>query len=262
MLDEVDKLGADFRGDPASAMLEVLDPEQNDTFRDHYLDVDFDLSKVMFIATANMLDTIPGPLLDRMETIELPGYTRRRRRTSPAVTSSRASSKPTGCLRGSSSPTDAAAIIAEYTREAGVRNLEREIGTICRKVARKVAEGKATGKVRISAKRPASCSAAAGLRRARRRTKTPGVATGLAWTPTGGDVLFIEATSMPGKGELTLTGQLGEVMRESAQAALSYVRGHWREIARVDEDWFAKNDIHIHVPAGACPRTGRRRAWR
>jgi ATP-dependent Lon protease len=260
MIDEIDKMGADFRGDPASAMLEVLDPAQNDSFRDHYLDLEFDLSEVMFIATANVLDTIPGPLQDRMETIELAGYTLEEKKHI-----ARRYLVPRQIEANGLKPSQIefaepalAAIVEEYTREAGVRNLERQIGTVCRKIARQVAEGEGKGKARISAKRARELL---GRRRVfaeqRRRTKDPGVATGLAWTPTGGDVLFIEATSMPGSGKLTITGQLGDVMRESAQAALSYVRGHWREIApKLDEDWFAKHDIHVHVPAGAVPKDG------
>ena len=260
MIDELDKMGADFRGDPASAMLEVLDPSQNDSFRDHYLDLEFDLSEVLFIATANVLDTIPGPLQDRLETIELAGYTLdekkhiARRYLVPRQIAANG-------LRPSQiefADPALAAIVEEYTREAGVRNLERQIGTVCRKVARDVAEGKNKGKVRVSAKRARELL---GRRRVfaeqRRRTKVPGVATGLAWTPAGGDVLFIEATAMPGSGGMTITGQLGDVMKESAQAALSYVRGHWREVApKLDEEWFAKHDIHVHVPAGAVPKDG------
>ncbi len=260
MIDEIDKMGADFRGDPASAMLEVLDPAQNDSFRDHYLDLEFDLSEVMFIATANILDTIPGPLLDRMETIELAGYTLEekthiaRRYLVPRQIAANGL-KPSQIEFSDSALT---AIVEEYTREAGVRNLERQIGAVCRKVARDVAEGKSKGKLKVSAKRARELL---GRRRVfaeqRRRTKDPGVATGLAWTPTGGDVLFIEATSMPGSGQLTITGQPGDVMRESAQAALSYVRGHWREVSpELGEEWFAKHDIHIHVPAGAVPKDG------
>jgi ATP-dependent Lon protease len=260
MIDEIDKMGADFRGDPASAMLEVLDPAQNDSFRDHYLDLEFDLSEVMFIATANVLDTIPGPLQDRMETIELAGYTLEekkhiaRRYLVPRQIDANGL-RPSQIEFGDPA---LVAIIEEYTREAGVRGLERQIGTVCRKVARGVAEGKGKGKVKVSGKRARELL---GRRRVfaeqRRRTKVPGVSTGLAWTPTGGDVLFIEATSMPGSGQLTITGQLGDVMRESAQAALSYVRGHWREIApKLDEEWFAKHDIHVHVPAGAVPKDG------
>jgi ATP-dependent Lon protease len=260
MIDEIDKMGADFRGDPASAMLEVLDPAQNDTFRDHYLDLAFDLSDVVFIATANVLDTIPGPLLDRMETIELAGYTLDEKRHIARSYLVDRQIAANGLKPSQIDFADAAltAIIEEYTREAGVRNLERLIGTICRKVARQVAEGKAKGKVRVSGKKAREML---GRRRVfaetRRRTKDPGVATGLAWTPAGGDVLFIEATGMPGAGKLTITGQLGEVMKESAQAALSYVRGHQEQIApKLTEDWFASHDVHIHVPAGAVPKDG------
>jgi len=260
MIDEIDKMGADFRGDPASAMLEVLDPAQNDSFRDHYLDLEFDLSEVMFIATANVLDTIPGPLQDRMETIELAGYTLEEKKHIARRYLVPRQIEANGLKPSQIEFADPAlaAIVEEYTREAGVRNLERQIGTICRKVAREVAEGKGNGKVKVSARRARELL---GRRRVfaeqRRRTKVPGVATGLAWTPTGGDVLFIEATSMPGSGKLTITGQLGDVMKESAQAALSYVRGHWRDIApALDEEWFANHDIHIHVPAGAVPKDG------
>ena len=260
MIDEIDKMGADFRGDPASAMLEVLDPAQNDSFRDHYLDLEYDLSEVMFIATANVLDTIPGPLQDRMETIELAGYTLDEKKHIARRYLVPRQIEANGLKPSQIEFADPAlaAVVEEYTREAGVRNLERQIGTICRKVAREVAEGKGNGKVKVSAKRARELL---GRRRVfaeqRRRTKVPGVATGLAWTPTGGDVLFIEATSMPGSGKLTITGQLGDVMKESAQAALSYVRGHLRDIAPgLDEEWFAKHDIHIHVPAGAVPKDG------
>jgi ATP-dependent Lon protease len=260
MIDEIDKMGADFRGDPASAMLEVLDPSQNDSFRDHYLDLEFDLSDVLFIATANILDTIPGPLLDRMETIELSGYTLEEKKHIARRYLVGRQIAANGLKPSQIEFSDAAltAIIEEYTREAGVRNLERQIGTVCRKVAREVAEGKVKGKVRISAKRVRELL---GRRRVfaeqRRRTKVPGVATGLAWTPTGGDVLFIEATAMPGSGKLTITGQLGDVMKESAQAALSWVRSHWQQFAPdLDENWFAEHDIHIHVPAGAVPKDG------
>jgi len=260
MIDEIDKMGADFRGDPASAMLEVLDPAQNDSFRDHYLDLEFDLSDVVFIATANVLDTIPGPLLDRMETIELAGYTLEEKRQIARRYLVGRQIEANGLKPSQIAFSDAAltAIVEEYTREAGVRNLERQIGTVCRKVARDVAEGKQKRKLTVSAKKARELL---GRRRVfaetRRRTKDPGVATGLAWTPTGGDVLFIEATAMPGSGKLTITGQLGDVMRESAQAALSWVRGHWVEIApKLGEAWFSEHDIHIHVPAGAVPKDG------
>jgi ATP-dependent Lon protease len=260
MIDEIDKMGADFRGDPASALLEVLDPAQNSSFRDHYLDLEFDLSGVLFIATANLLDPIPGPLQDRMEVIQLAGYT-----TDEKLRIAKQYLVPrqidaNGLRRAQIEFSDAAlrAIIEEYTREAGVRNLERMIGTICRKVARDVAEGKDGGKAKISAKRARELL---GRRlvfsEQRRRTKDPGVATGLAWTPVGGEVLFIEATAMPGSGGLTITGQLGDVMRESAQAALSWVRGHQAPLAPdLPEDWFATHDIHIHVPSGAVPKDG------
>ncbi|HEY2716188.1 MAG TPA: endopeptidase La, partial [Solirubrobacterales bacterium] len=260
MIDEIDKMGADFRGDPASAMLEVLDPAQNDSFRDHYLDLEFDLSDVVFIATANVLDTIPTPLLDRMETIELSGYTLEEKKQIARRYLVGRQIAANGLKPSQIEFADAAltAIVEEYTREAGVRNLERLLGTVCRKVARDVAEGRAKGKVRVSGKKARELL---GRRRVfaetRRRTKSPGVSTGLAWTPTGGDVLFIEATAMPGSGGLTITGQLGEVMKESAQAALSWVRGHWVEIApQLDETWFAEHDIHVHVPAGAVPKDG------
>ncbi|MGI8460083.1 MAG: endopeptidase La [Solirubrobacterales bacterium] len=261
MIDEIDKMGTDFRGDPASAMLEVLDPSQNDSFRDHYLDLPFDLSDVMFITTANMLEPIAGPLRDRMETIQLAGYTVdeklhiAKRYLIPRQVDANGL-KPSQI--GFADPA-IRAIIEEYTREAGVRGLERELGTVCRKVARGVAAGKAKKKkAQISAKRARELL---GRRKyfaeVRRRTREPGVATGLAWTPVGGEVLFVEATAMPGTGKLTITGQLGDVMRESAQAAHSYVRGHLGEIAPNEpEDWFAEHDLHIHVPAGAVPKDG------
>jgi len=257
MIDEIDKMGADYRGDPASAMLEVLDPEQNATFRDHYLDLPVDLSEVMFVTTANTLDTIPGPLRDRMEVIQLAGYTEEekleiaRRYLVPRQIARN------GLTRSRISFSDAAlrTIISDYTREAGVRALEREIGSVCRKVARQVAEGRARRRVAISGARVRELL---GKRRyfaeTRRRTAEPGVATGLAWTPVGGDVLFVEATAMPGTGRLTITGQLGDVMRESAQAALSYVRSHPPD--GVPDDWFATHDLHVHVPAGAIPKDG------
>jgi ATP-dependent Lon protease len=262
MIDEIDKMGADFRGDPSSAMLEVLDPAQNDTFRDHYLDISFDLSEVVFIATANNLDTIPPPLLDRMEVIQLAGYT-----TDEKLHIAKRYLVPrqlaeNGLKRSQVAISDAAlkAIIEEYTREAGVRSLEREIGTVCRKLAREVAEGKVKkkGKQTVSARRARELL---GRRRvfseAKRRTKDPGVATGLAWTPVGGEVLFIEATAMPGSGKLTITGQLGDVMKESAQAAHSWVRGHERALnPKLDDDWLSNHDVHIHVPAGAVPKDG------
>jgi ATP-dependent Lon protease len=260
MIDEIDKMGADFRGDPASAMLEVLDPAQNDSFRDHYLDLEFDLSDVLFIATANTLDPVPPALQDRMEVIQLAGYTVDEKLHIAKRYLVPRQIERNGLSRSQISFSDAAikAIIDEYTREAGVRNLERELGSICRKIARQVAEGGLKSKVTMSAKRARELL---GKRRffaeQRRRTKDPGVATGLAWTPVGGEVLFVEATAMPGDGKLTTTGQIGDVMRESAQAALSWVRGHLDEVAPgVEEDWFTSHDIHIHVPAGAVPKDG------
>ncbi len=261
MIDEIDKMGADYRGDPASAMLEVLDPEQNSKFRDHYLDVPFDLSHVMFITTANTLDTIPPPLRDRMEVINLAGYTEEEKLQIAKRYLVPRQIERNGLFKSRIAFTDGAlaAIIAGYTREAGVRNLEREIGTACRKVARRVAEKTLeTRKYTVNEKRLGELL---GRRRffteAKRRTSQPGVATGLAWTPVGGDVLFIEATAMPGTGHLTITGQLGDVMRESAQAALSYVRGHARvQVPDLPENWFATHDIHVHVPAGAIPKDG------
>jgi ATP-dependent Lon protease len=260
MIDEIDKMGADFRGDPSSAMLEVLDPEQNHSFRDHYLDLPFSLSQTMFVTTANTLDTIPGPLRDRMEVIQLAGYTEAEKLEIAKRYLVPRQIERNGLTRGRIAFTDPGlrAIISDYTREAGVRQLEREIGTVTRKVARQVAEGKLNRKVTVSEPRVRELL---GKRRffqeARRRTSRPGVATGLAWTPVGGEVLFIEATAMPGKGRLTMTGQLGEVMQESAQAALSYVRSNASDlIPELPEDWFAGHDIHIHVPAGATPKDG------
>jgi ATP-dependent Lon protease len=260
MIDEIDKMGADFRGDPSSAMLEVLDPEQNSTFRDHYLDLPFDLSSVMFVTTANTLDPIPGPLRDRMEVIQLAGYTEAEKLEIAKRYLVPRQIERNGLTRGRIAFSDAAlrVIVSDYTREAGVRQLEREIGTVCRKIARQAAEGRLKRKVTITEPRVRELL---GRRRffteARRRTSRPGVATGLAWTPVGGEVLFIEATAMPGKGNLTITGQLGEVMRESAQAALSYVRSNAADLVPdLPDDWFARHDLHIHVPAGATPKDG------
>jgi ATP-dependent Lon protease len=257
LIDEIDKMGSDVRGDPASAMLEVLDPEQNKTFRDHYLDLPFDLSRVLFICTANTVDTIPGPLLDRMDVISLSGYTEdeklgiARRYLTPKQIEAH------GLTDGHIEIADDALrlVIREYTREAGVRNLERRIADLCRKAARQVAEGR-TEKIAVDA---AQTREWLGPRRfsgdPRRRTADAGVATGLAYTAAGGDVLFIEAQAYPGKGKLTITGQLGEVMQESAQAALSWVRSHSGQLGLPD-DWFAEHDVHIHVPAGAVPKDG------
>jgi len=261
MIDEIDKMGADYRGDPSSAMLEVLDPEQNADFRDHYLDMPFDLSGVMFITTANTLDTIPGPLRDRMEVIGLAGYTEEEKLQIARRYIVPRQIERNGLKRSQVAFTDPGlrTIIAEYTREAGVRQLEREIGSVCRKVARTVAEGSHEKKVSVTEPRVRELL---GRPRfpvdAKRRTAEPGVATGLAWTPVGGDVLFIEAAVMPeGKGRLIVTGQLGDVMHESAQAALSYVRGHAYELApELPGSFFAEHDIHVHVPSGAIPKDG------
>src|SRR5205085_11681140 len=251
------------RGDPSSALLEVLDPEQNSTFRDHYLDLPFDLSNVMFITTANTLDTVPGPLRDRMEVIQLAGYSAEEKLEIAKRYLVPRQIERNGLRRSMISFTDAGlrTIISDYTREAGVRQLEREVGSACRKIARQVAEqnGPPTRR-RISVTEP-RVRELLGKRRyfseARRRTAGPGVATALAWTPVGGEVLFIEATAMQGKGQLTLTGQLGEVMRESAQAALSYVRANVGALTpELDDDWFARHDVHIHVPSGAIPKDG------
>jgi ATP-dependent Lon protease len=274
MIDEIDKMGADFRGDPSSAMLEVLDPEQNHSFRDHYLDLPFDLSNTMFVTTANTLDTVPGPLRDRMEVIQLAGYTEEEKLQIAKRYLVPRQIERNGLSRARIAFSDSGlrTIVSDYTREAGVRQLEREIGSICRKIARQVAEGRAARRVMITEPRVRDLL---GKRRffseARRRTARPGVATGLAWTPVGGEVLFIEATAMPGRGRLTITGQLGDVMKESAQAALSYVRSNSSSGVvsgagtsssslipglELEDDWFAAHDIHIHVPAGATPKDG------
>ncbi|MHC4470174.1 MAG: endopeptidase La, partial [Planctomycetota bacterium] len=257
MLDEVDKLGADFRGDPSSALLEVLDPAQNDSFQDHYLEVPFDLSRVLFIATANTLEAIPPPLRDRMEIISLPGYTE---------------DQKLGIARNHLLPEQIdghglreddltigdetiRALIGSYTREAGVRNLERELGALCRKIARKIVEGR-TGPFEIG---PDDLDEHLGPQRfyseLAERTSTPGVATGLVYTPAGGGIVFIEATRMRGKKGLLLTGLLGDVMKESAQAALSWVRANADSLG-VDPEEFEKWDVHVHVPAGATPKDG------
>ncbi len=259
MLDEVDKLGHDFRGDPSSALLEVLDPEQNTEFRDHYLDVPFDLSPVFFITTANWLDTIPQPLLDRMEVIQLSSYTEEEKVKIAQGYLVPRQVKENGLRTGEIEFTEEALrrMVREYTREAGVRNIERQIGTVCRKVATKVAEkGVGPEPTVITAEsvaeylgRPKFLSEVA------ERVVMPGVATGLAWTPTGGDVLFLEATRMPGSKGFTLTGQLGDVMKESAQAALSWVRNQAKDYG-ISEDFFAKSDIHLHIPSGATPKDG------
>ena len=257
LIDEIDKMGADFRGDPASAMLEVLDPEQNKTFRDHYLDLPYDLSKVLFICTANQVETIPAPLLDRMDVIQLSGYTEEEKFGIAKKYLLPKQVEAHGLDPKQVSVTDNALklVAREYTREAGVRNLERRIADLCRKAAREVAEGKQT-KIRIDEKRVRKWL---GPRRfsgeVRKRTSDPGVATGLAVTAVGGDILFIEATAYPGKGRLTVTGQLGEVMQESATAAHSWVRSHAVELG-IDPTWFADHDVHVHIPAGAIPKDG------
>jgi ATP-dependent Lon protease len=259
MLDEIDKLGRDFRGDPASALLETLDPEQNNTFRDNYLDQPFDLSKVLFICTANQLDTIPGPLLDRMEIIELTGYTEEEKVNIAVKYLIPRQIKENGITAEQVEfPLESVHLIARhYTREAGVRKLEQQIGTVCRKVARRIAEGK-TEKLVIT---PAIIHEFLGGIKVRvdteiaERTKRSGVAVGLAWTPAGGDVLFIEANKMKGKGGFTITGQIGDVMKESMQAALTWVRSNAASLG-LDEDITKDTDLHIHVPAGAIPKDG------
>ncbi len=257
MLDEIDKLGMDFRGDPASALLEVLDPEQNFSFQDHYLDVPFDLSKVMFITTANYLEPVPPALKDRMEVIELPGYTEEEKLEIAKRHLIPKQKQENGLTEENISFTDEAVlhIIRSYTREAGVRNLEREIGSVCRKVARAVTEGLKEKVVVTPEKVREYLGPERFFSEVAERVGEPGVAIGLAWTPNGGDILFVEATKMAGKKGLTLTGHLGEVMKESAQAALSYIRSkadRWG----VAPDFFENCDIHIHVPAGAIPKDG------
>ena len=257
MLDEIDKLGTGVHGDPGAALLEVLDPEQNNTFRDNYLGVPFDLSRVVFIATANMLDTIPGPLRDRMEVISLAGYTASEKLQIAKRYLVRRQLEANGIKDGQAEITDDALreIIQNYTREAGVRNLEREIGKVLRNAAVRIAEG-ADGSIRIDKSDLVDIIGAPRFENdVAMRTSIPGGATGLAWTPVGGDILFIEATRVPGNGRLILTGQLGEVMRESAQAALSIVKNRAMSLG-IDPALFEKNDIHIHVPAGATPKDG------
>jgi len=257
MLDELDKVGADFRGDPTSALLEVLDPAQNSTFQDHYLNVPFDLSKVLFIGTANYMAPVPPALRDRMEVIELPGYTMREKLRIAMKYLVPRQMKENGLKRSQISWSASAVrkIIGSYTREAGVRELEREIGAVCRGVAAMIASGEARSRVvngRLIAKMlgPATYESEVAL-----RTSTTGVATGLAYTPAGGDIIFIEATSYPGKGSMTLTGQIGDVMKESAEAALSLLRSRADKLG-VKDDFFAQRDIHVHVPAGAVPKDG------
>jgi len=257
MLDEVDKIGMDFRGDPSSALLEVLDPEQNFSFSDHYIDVTFDLSKVMFITTANVLDTIPPALRDRMETLELPGYSEDQKLMIAREFLIAKQISEHGLTSEYIELQDSAlqTIISSYTREAGVRNLEREIAAICRGVAKDVAAGSNEKAVVGSENLHKFLGPVKFFPEVAERTAEPGVATGLAWTPTGGDIIFVEATKMRGEKGLTLTGQLGDVMKESAQAALAYVRTKSKELG-IEEDFFNKTDIHIHVPAGAIPKDG------
>jgi len=257
MLDEMDKLGAGFHGDPSSALLEVLDPEQNSTFQDNYLALPFDLSKVFFVATANQLDTIPGPLRDRMEVVELPGYTQEEKLEIGRRYLVDRQLKANGLTATQVSITDGALaeMIASYTREAGVRNLERQIGAVLRNVAVRISEGSTTA-VTIDEQAVQDILGAQRFEpEVALRTSTSGVATGLAWTPVGGDILFIEATSMPGKGQLILTGQLGDVMKESAQAAFSLVKTRADALGLAGFD-FAARDLHVHLPAGAIPKDG------
>ena len=257
ILDEVDKLGMDFRGDPASALLEVLDPEQNNTFSDHYLDVPFDLSKVLFLTTANVLDPIPHALRDRMEVLELPGYTEEeklqivRRHLIPK----QLKENGLGDQTIEFSEEALREVIHSYTREAGLRNLEREIARVCRKIARSITEGEKAPAIVSGADVQRYLGAPRFFSEVAERTQEPGVATGLAWTPNGGEIMFIESTRMSGQKGLNLTGSLGDVMKESAQAALSYVRTHAAELG-IAPDFFDKSDIHVHVPAGAIPKDG------
>jgi ATP-dependent Lon protease len=261
LLDEVDKVGADWRGDPSSALLEVLDPAQNHSFRDHYLDVELDLSQVLFLATANQADTIPGPLLDRMEVISFDGYTSEEKLAIAQGYLWPRQRDRNGLLEGEVEISDELlrTIIAEYTREAGVRSLERELGKLLRKTATSIASAKVQAPVAIDIE---GVRDALGRQKffqeSAARTAVPGVATGLAVTGTGGDVLFVEATTMKAQGSsagLVLTGQLGDVMKESARIALSYVRGHAGELG-IGDDAFEEREFHIHVPAGAIPKDG------
>ncbi len=257
MLDEVDKLGADFRGDPSSALLEVLDPEQNDTFTDHYLDLPFDLSKVLFITTANLLDPIPGPLKDRMEVLELPGYIVEEKLeiAKRHIIPKQLEAHGIGPDVLEFSDEAITAMVSDYTREAGVRNLEREIANICRKIAMRVAVGK-DDKVRVEADQLFEyLGPQKHFSELAERTDIPGVATGLAWTAVGGELLFIEATRMAGGKRLNITGKLGDVMQESAQTAFSYIRSRNNELG-IPDDFFEKSDIHVHIPAGAIPKDG------
>jgi ATP-dependent Lon protease len=257
MLDEIDKIGMDFRGDPSSALLEVLDPEQNNSFADHYLAVPFDLSKVMFITTGNLVDTIPSPLRDRMEIIYLSGYTTEEKLGIAKNFLIPKQLEEHGLSSKVLKITDPGLfnIISQYTREAGVRNLEREIANLCRKVAKKIAEGKEKTFVIGAQNLHRYLGVLKYLPEEEMEKDEVGVSTGLAWTEAGGDIIYVEATTMKGKGHLTLTGQLGDVMKESAQAALSYVRSRSKKLG-IKDDIFSKTDLHIHVPAGATPKDG------
>jgi ATP-dependent Lon protease len=257
MLDEIDKMGRGIQGDPSAAMLEVLDPEQNGTFRDNYLGVPFDLSRVVFIATANMLDGIPGPLRDRMEIISLAGYTEEEKLNIARRYLVKRQLTANGVTPEQVEIDDEAlkSIIHYYTREAGVRNLEREIGKSIRHAAVKIAEGSETHVAIGEGDIEPVLGGRIFENEVAQRTSVPGVATGMAWTPVGGDILFIEATKMPGHGQLLVTGQLGDVMKESVQAALSLVKSRAESLG-IDSEQFEKSDIHVHVPAGATPKDG------
>jgi ATP-dependent Lon protease len=257
MLDEIDKLGADFRGDPASALLEVLDPQQNQAFVDHYLDVPFDLSQVMFITTANIMDPVPPALRDRIEVIEIPGYTDHEKLEIAKHYLVKRQLRENG-LKAEQCKWSVAAltkVIADYTREAGVRELERQIGAVCRAVAAQIAKGERQGVSVTPTLVQEILGPAKYVRETRLKTNRPGVVTGLAYTPAGGEVLHIEATRYPGKGNITLTGHIGDVMKESVQAALSLVRSRVKELG-IAPDAFKDTDIHVHVPSGAVPKDG------
>jgi ATP-dependent proteinase. Serine peptidase. MEROPS family S16 len=257
MLDELDKLGYDYKGDPSAALLEVLDPQQNNAFSDHYVNLPYDLSNVLFVATANHSDPIPSALFDRMEVINIPGYTEEEKLEIAIRYLVPRQMKDNG-LKAKHIVFEEEAlkeIIAKYTREAGLRNLEREIGNVCRKVARKIAEGHKR-QIRVTPAAVATFLGAAKFLRDDEMDKNEvGVVNGLAWTSVGGEVLHIEATTMAGKGGMALTGQLGDVMKESVQAALAYIRSHGSEF-HINPDWFQENEIHVHVPAGAVPKDG------
>jgi len=257
MMDEIDKIGTDFRGDPSSALLEVLDPEQNYAFSDHYLNLPFDLSKVMFITTANLLDPIPDALKDRMEVLELAGYTEEEKLEIVKKFIIERQLVENGLNNKLLQISDEALkkIVSEYTKEAGLRNLEREIASVCRKVARKVAEGEKKPALVVPKTVEEYLGVPKFLSELEQEEDEVGVATGLAWTPVGGEILYVEATTMKGKGSLTLTGHLGDVMKESAHAALSYTRSRAKSLG-LTEDFYKEIDIHIHVPAGAIPKDG------